>query len=901
MTRTIELNGSVLSKLSNGSTGGNVWFYSPGGIVIGSGAVFDVGGLLLSSIDLPNGFTAGTGNFSATFSKTQTNAGTIKILSGAQINARNSYVAVVAPRIEQGGNVQVNGSAAYAAADGLTMTMNQGLFNIQVPVGAGTSDGNGIVHTGTTGGSANAAASDHHSIYMVAVPKNQALAMLLGGSIGFAPAAQGATVENGQIVLSAGSSMNDLGQGHFGTAQAAANGNITIGTQGAATFTSTVYGLANGTIHADASSADITFARDATLESRDSPGSGDVSISATSGHQLTVGGNLDVTSSGSASSPVIGLSVNGGSIHVSGDASFTGGSNVLTNANLFAQNGSITIDGDASLDVSVDPFGLPATETNAGDVTGGNINITAGASGTITVGGFFLNADAFGQGNEGGGDLMGGDATGGAIRLIAQAGGAIQVNGDIDASTDGFGGAMYDGATKGGTGKGGTFSILASGAGSTVNLTDGLFASADGFGGDYVGEGIPTAATGGDGRGGFSFIQLDGGAFTAGGSFELTADAFGGAGRDGGLAFGGNAGVFGPGGSANLGPNLFLSATAFGGDANSGFGGRGGDATGGVAYIQADGTLANGNVAAAQSTITGGSAFLNVEASGGRGGDGNGTTIAAGRGGDGRGGVYNGTVASGGAFTLANTAGGTLTLTDVELFSAGFGGDGGDGGSGQIGGSGGDGYGGLSQAGTYNPLQSSSGVANFGNVILDSSASGGRGGIGDADNGGAPDGTGGNAFAGGTYVCAGSSGTCGGSVLNARGTVHVTGFAELISDASGGTGGIGGNAFGGFSVIHSLPNSLLDLAAGADLISTASGGSGTSTGGNATGGSSVAQADPGSTLTVHGFAFAESSAIGGSGATAGTATGGTVHVESTGGTLTFDGLESFGGIGLDAD
>ena len=66
VTRTIELNGSVLSKLSNGSTGGNVWFYSPGGIVIGSGAVFDVGGLLLSSIDLPNGFTAGTGNFSAT-------------------------------------------------------------------------------------------------------------------------------------------------------------------------------------------------------------------------------------------------------------------------------------------------------------------------------------------------------------------------------------------------------------------------------------------------------------------------------------------------------------------------------------------------------------------------------------------------------------------------------------------------------------------------------------------------------------------------------------------------------------------------------------------------------------------------------------------------------------------
>jgi len=42
-TRTIELNGSVLSKLDGGATGGNVWFYSPGGIVIGAQAVFDVG------------------------------------------------------------------------------------------------------------------------------------------------------------------------------------------------------------------------------------------------------------------------------------------------------------------------------------------------------------------------------------------------------------------------------------------------------------------------------------------------------------------------------------------------------------------------------------------------------------------------------------------------------------------------------------------------------------------------------------------------------------------------------------------------------------------------------------------------------------------------------------------
>ena len=56
---------------------------------------------------------------------------------------------MIAPRIEQGGNVQVNGSAAYVGRRSrLTMTMNQGLFDIQVPIDGGTADANGIVHTG---------------------------------------------------------------------------------------------------------------------------------------------------------------------------------------------------------------------------------------------------------------------------------------------------------------------------------------------------------------------------------------------------------------------------------------------------------------------------------------------------------------------------------------------------------------------------------------------------------------------------------------------------------------------------------------------------------------------------------------------------------------------------------
>jgi filamentous hemagglutinin family protein len=97
--RTIELNGTVLSKLSGGATGGNVWFYSPGGIVIGAQAVFDVGGLLLSSIDLPNGFSTSDDGFFGSFTKSQASAGNIKVMPGAQVNARNSYVAFAGPPV----------------------------------------------------------------------------------------------------------------------------------------------------------------------------------------------------------------------------------------------------------------------------------------------------------------------------------------------------------------------------------------------------------------------------------------------------------------------------------------------------------------------------------------------------------------------------------------------------------------------------------------------------------------------------------------------------------------------------------------------------------------------------------------------------------------------------------
>ena len=198
----IQLNGNVIATLQGTTAkGGNVWFYSPSGIMVGATATFDVGGLMLTSIN-PTLISNGAGGFSASFAPLTGDGGPIQILDGAQISAlqQNSYVAVVAPSIEQGGTVKVDGSVAYVAANDLTMTMNQGLFDIEVSLG--TDDGNGVVHTGTTTGGATDSLSDDHRIYMVAVPKNEALTMLLGGTIGYGATAAG--YENGQVVLGAG-------------------------------------------------------------------------------------------------------------------------------------------------------------------------------------------------------------------------------------------------------------------------------------------------------------------------------------------------------------------------------------------------------------------------------------------------------------------------------------------------------------------------------------------------------------------------------------------------------------------------------------------------------------------------------------------------------------------------
>ncbi|WP_373489605.1 hypothetical protein, partial [Parasphingorhabdus sp.] len=108
--RGIAFGGNVTSRLgsSDGSIGGNIWFYSPGGIVIGAGSTFDVGGLVLTSndIDTTGGLFGAGGEIR--FNGVADSLSSVTIENGATINALNngsSYVAMVAPRVVQGGTV----------------------------------------------------------------------------------------------------------------------------------------------------------------------------------------------------------------------------------------------------------------------------------------------------------------------------------------------------------------------------------------------------------------------------------------------------------------------------------------------------------------------------------------------------------------------------------------------------------------------------------------------------------------------------------------------------------------------------------------------------------------------------------------------------------------------------
>ncbi|HJQ18397.1 MAG TPA: hypothetical protein VJ859_15520, partial [Allosphingosinicella sp.] len=622
-TQNVSINGTVTSHIG-GSTGGTVAFYTPNGLIVGAGASFNVGNLILTTANVSDSNWAasqtGTG---ANYVFDAANAGSfIRVTSGAQLNAfgTGGYLAMLSPRIEQAGIVKVNGSAAYVAAQQATLTINNGLFDIVVAEGGGTDDDagaggpdgngprNGIVHTGSTLWEYTDGVSAHR-VYMVAVPKNKAITALLTGTVGFDEASS-ASFENGDIILSAG---YDVHSRKADDSQVALAGGFIFGNPNAphssqsaqpvngtpanfhilgGTYLGDLIGRASSQILAAAYSdggvtpGNIDFQHDVTLIGRDY-----ALISAEGEFGVHVGGDAIVTNG-------FGLNYH--------DWSTSGGTAALE----AHSDSTLTIDGNATVDASVH------APTDS-DANGGSARVLA-ESGTIAIGGdLTIKADA--QAGDGQESAGAGQADGGNADLEAYAasyaggGGSISVTGLLRMSADATGGDASDNfGGDGGRAWGGHVQVTVTGdlTIGSVDNTDGVsILSANATGGDGAdqqdsepGDG----GSGGDGLPGTVKVKVYSGNLTSYRDLELHADGQGGDGADGG--HGGDGGyaeealveIIGydnfldGGGEIDL-EGLLLSAEGKGGDGGERSdddaqfpGGSGGDGLGGTANVYAE-------------------------------------------------------------------------------------------------------------------------------------------------------------------------------------------------------------------------------------------------------------------------------------------------------------------------
>lgn len=442
---TINIGGAVNATFA-GKQGGNVWFYSPHGIVTSGNASFNVGSLLLTTSDIdtsnagslylaPNqiGLLAATdGN-----ARVQIGQNTTISAAGNNISSVAGYVGIFAPRIEQGGTISAGGMVGLAAAEAGTMTFNAGLVDIQITQGSAESQGNGIVHTGTTGGPA-VTATTTRQIKMVAMPKNTALTMLLGGSIGFD--AGTAVPDGGAVILASG--WQDGANASTAAEIALGRGNMSIG-NAVIGNDSTIYATGTLAIAPDAATTGLTRFSGLT--------------------QFNVGRSLTMDA---APGTLIDFT---SSLNVIPLREGTGENVRITTAgdplNILAP-GKIAVAADLFIDATGQTLGAAAGPPNTGaDGVGGNVQVLIN-QGSLTIGGdFSIIADGIGQD----GNLAGGSGIGGSIDVRVSGGGSITGAPVLPPATanpvpvsliaDGAGGAgLADGSTSG-SGTGGVITL----------------------------------------------------------------------------------------------------------------------------------------------------------------------------------------------------------------------------------------------------------------------------------------------------------------------------------------------------------------------------------------------------------------------------------------------------------
>lgn len=587
----VQFDGRVVSQLvsASGTTpGGTVLFSTPGGIILGPTAVFDVGNLVLTTLDVNadaagNFYDPATRGF--TFSSGRFQSGAVTVQPGARINApgANSYVALVAPSISQGGNVQVNGAAAYIAGNQVEMRANDGLFDIIIA--AGTDSATPITHTGTTGGPASTDAADIHRIYMVAVPRNQAITTLLQGSVGFNTAVS-ASVENGAIVLSSG--YNVVAGDADATAPVTPGQAANLTIQGG-TISSRLIGTAVTNALANGGGGQLNATQDLTLV-----GGQSAILSAGAGETVAMGRNVSLLSPGADASITAS---GGGSVSIAGNAlldatgigfspptSGDAGTGQGGQARIYANGGSIAISGDATLRAL--GYGGSAAVGDyigaGGNGYGGYAIVQGTNDGTVRISGNLdANASGYGGWTSGLGSVVGtyvdgATGEGGDVLVVGAQGGSVVVTGSSNLRSNGTGGASY--FTAGGRGQGDDVRIEASGG--NVTLTGPVSVSATGTGG--------TGASGGDAQGGELAIDAFRGSVVISGATSANLNAVGGntlatGSGPGGAATGGSIDIFAESDSGAI--DIFSvdgQANGTGGTSPSGSGGAG---TGGQVSI----------------------------------------------------------------------------------------------------------------------------------------------------------------------------------------------------------------------------------------------------------------------------------------------------------------------------
>jgi len=917
------IDGAVISRVQNVSgqlvPGGFVAFYSPTGILIGSTATFDVGRLLLTTLDTnPAAFQGFVEQgIPLTLFGAPGSTAKVQISAGAQIQAtpENAFFAVVAADVEMRGTARINGSHAYVAGEVVNLNFSNGLFDISVPVGT-AAGGEVVTLDGTVGGpSSTGNTGDNHMIYAVARAAADPISMLLRGNLGFDPA-QSAGIVNGEIIVSA----NHDVFGRF-----VAGGSISDGVN--ASFPEP---LDSNAVRADINIEDFTISSSLLAVGTHRTRAAAVNLaSSIDGNLLLVGGELAelVSSNGRlltvsgdvlASAQAFAADIEDPDAPVSVPITAQGGI-----ARIEASGGTINIGGHAR--VLADAFGgVNFVNLTAGAAIGGQALLGASGAGTLNIGNSAL-LSAQGIGTNFQGVQVGASARGGVAELFARSGGNVLITGNalIDARSSAAAGAPSGGSTASDA-FGGLASIRVSNGGGTIRVTGsaqafaGAFAQLSDNAGDGsladAGEAVATidgpgtitvdgdlrlsaTATGGTNLGGTggkalggraSAFTASGGAINVGLRFEADASAIAGSGRTGGDAFGGIAGAVANIGTIAIGGSAFVTTDADGGHAFDGTGGNGGLGRGGNSALQATGTLTQ----TARLTV-GQDAFVSARGYGGLGGAANiETGTPAGRGGDGFGGQF--TIANqadpafnSGAFILAGGDNGTIEITGPAVATAsGFGGIGGTGSGTLAGGAGGNGFGGLAQVGLALLGQNGSlgnGIARFGDLFAGADGEGGHAGLASS---GSP----------ASLTGAGGNGTGGDAFLTVRAGDVTAATVGLAANGSGGGGRAGGIGAGGqAAVFGSLGGTL--TASGLGMEAKGFGGSNgfEGAGGNGIGGRAAIEGDA-ITATINGDLIADSSGVGGfaQNGAPGSGTGGEAYIATltanNGGAITVTGL-----------